>query len=115
MAFPDTGAHEKYPEVPQPRRHKSVVVGEFVDEIPQVAKGKWVVKTHVFAAQEGVKEALEKAMNHKGKALLLVEYNEGAPSRRRTLAELRALSMERSGYTEENGWIVRAVDGKVYV
>lgn len=116
MAFPDTGARDKYPTNPQPRRQKSVVVGEFVDEIPGLRKPtKWVTKTHVFAAQEGVKEALERAMAHKGKAMKLVEYNEGAPSRRRTLAELRVLSMERGGYTEENGWIVRAVEGVVYV
>lgn len=115
MAFPDTGARDKYPTNPQPRRHKSVVVGEFVDEIPQIAKGKWVTKTHVFAAQDGVKEALEKAMNHKGKAMVLVEYNEGAPSRKRTLAELRERAMIKSGYSEENGWVVRAVENKVYV
>lgn len=114
MAFPDTGARDIYPSNPQPRRHKSVVVGEFVDDIPQMT-GKVVARTHVFAAQEGVKEALEKAMEQKGRAMILVEYNEGAPSRRRSLAGLRALAMGRSGYTEENGWIVKAVENKVFV
>lgn len=115
MAFPDTGARDKYPTNPQPKRQKSVVVGEFVDKIPDLDKPKYVTRTHVFAAQEGVKEALEKAMAHKGRAMVLVEYNEGAPSRRRTLAELRVLAMGRSGYTEENGWIVKSVENRVYV
>src|SRR6476469_5522836 len=113
MALHDSQKRDKYPTNPQPRQQKSVVVAQFVDEIPKPPGGVGfkLTRTHIFAAQDGVKEALEKAMQHPKKAMLLLEYKEGAPSRRRTLAELRVMSMIKQGYTENNGWIVRAVDG----
>jgi hypothetical protein len=115
MALHDSHKRDIYPTNPNPRQQKSVVVAKFVDAIPESKRPPLVTKTHIFAAQDGVHEALEKAMQFPRKVMLLLEYREGAPSRRRTLAELRVLSMTKQGYTEANGWVVRAVDGSVYV
>ena len=114
MALHDSQKRDKYETIPNPRQHTSRVIAEFVDEIPAVVSKKFQ-RTTIFAAQDGVKEALEKAMHHPKKAMVLVEYDQGSPARRRTLADLRVLSMTKQGYTENNGWIVRAVEGKVYV
>ncbi len=115
MALHDSQKRDLYPTNPQPRAQKSTVIGEFVDVIPESRRPPLVTRTHIFAAQDGVKEALEKAMNQPRKPMLLLEYREGSPSRRRTLGDLRELSMKKQGYTENNGWVVRAVDGKVFV
>ena len=116
MALHDSQKRDQYETIPNPRTFKGRVVAEFVDAIPEVNNPtKGFKRTTIFAAQDGVKEALEKAMHHPKKAMLLVKYDEGAPSRRRTLAELRELAMKRQGYNESNGWVVRAVEGEVYV
>ncbi len=115
MALHDSQKRDQYETIPNPRQFKSKVIAEFVDAIPDIPKSPPFKRVTIFAAQDGVKEALQKAMNHPKKAMLLVEYDTGAPSRRRTLAELRELAMKRQGYNENNGWVVRAVEGKVYV
>ena len=94
---------------------KSKVIGEFVDAIPEVkSREGWGKDRTSWQAQEGVREALAKAFANPGKALLLLEYNEGAQSVRKKNAKLRVMSLERQGYTEENGWVIRAVDAKIY-
>jgi hypothetical protein len=94
---------------------KSTVIGEFVDAIPEVKSRQGFGKDRTsWAAQEGVREALAKAFANPGKAMLLLEYDEGAQSVRKKNAKLRVMSLERQGYTEDNGWIIRAVDAKIY-
>ena len=116
MALHHSEKRDQYPSNPQPYGFTSKVIAEFVDEIPKPKQNKLKkVRTHIFEAQEGVKEALEKAMQHRGKAMCLVEYVVGPPSRRRDQAKLRAMSLNKMGYSEANGWIVRAVDEKVFV
>ena len=94
---------------------KSKVVGEFVDGIPEPKKSHNIGNYRTsWQSQEGVKEALSKAFAHPGKAMELLDYTEGALSVRRKNAKLRVMSLERQGYTEDNGWTVRAVDTKIY-
>lgn len=94
---------------------KSKVIGEFVDEIPTVKSREGFGKQRTsWAPQEGVREALSKAFANKGKAMLLVHYNEGAKSVRKKNAELRVMSLNRQGYNEQNGWVIRNVEDKVY-
>lgn len=99
---------------------KSKVVAQFVDAIPDLppAYGGKEHRAPPFQKQEGVVEALTLAMQNKGRAMLLVEYDspDMSPSRRRQAAKMRARGLsEGQGYNENNGWIVRAVDNKVYV
>lgn len=97
---------------------KSKVVAEFVDAIPDMPKNlDPKFRAPPFKAQEGVKEALDKAFNAPGRALILVDYNiEGnSRSKVRALSEKRVEYLESQGYSEHNGWVVRAVSGKVYV
>lgn len=99
---------------------KSKVVAQFVDAIPDLppAYGGKEHRAPPFQAQEGFREAMTLAMQNKGRAMLLVEYSnpEMSPSKRRSAAKMRARGMiENQGYNENNGWIVRAVDNKVYV
>ncbi len=61
-----------------------------------------------------------KAFSHPGKAMILVDYDgkderKASPSRRRTMAELRAKSLIDQGYSERMGWTVRAVETRVFV
>jgi hypothetical protein len=95
---------------------KSKVVGEFVDGIPEVKKKSTFEKYRTsWEAQPGVKEALSKAFNNPGRAMELLDYTEGALSVRRKNAKLRVMSLvERQGYSEDNGWTIRAVDTKIY-
>lgn len=95
---------------------KSTVIGEFVDAIPEVERKNPLDPKYrtSWEAQKGVREAFSKAFANPGKAMLLVEYDQGAPSVRRKNAKLRVLSFTKQGYSEDNGWIVRAVDGKIY-
>lgn len=92
----------------------SKVIAEFVDEIPQ-PKDNLTGNRTSWQPQDGVKEALTLAMEHPRRAMLLVKYIEGPPSQRRSMAKRRAQAMVEQGYTEMNGWTVRAVDGDVYV
>lgn len=93
------------------------VQAEFVDEIPIVDPNDHFQgrKAPEFAPTPGVREALARAYDNPGKAMLLMEYIEGAPSKRRNMAELRVKALKKQGYSEQNGWIVRNVDAKVYV
>ena len=93
------------------------VKAEFVDAIPQRDRNdNWGGKKHMnWESTPGVKEALLQAYQTPGKAMLLLQYDEGAPSRRRTLAELRVGALQRQGYNEENGWVVKNVENRVYV
>ncbi len=96
---------------------KSTVKGEFVDEIPEVERKSLVdfnLTRTSWQAQAGVREALSKAFNNKGRAMLLVEYDQGAPSVKKKNAKLRVMSLHKQGYNEENGWEIRAVENKVY-
>lgn len=94
---------------------KSTVIGEFVEAIPEVKSRQGFGSQRTsWQAQEGVREALSKAFANPGRAMLLLEYDEGAQSVRKKNAKLRVMSLERQGYTEENGWIIRAVDAKIY-
>lgn len=93
---------------------KSKVVGEFVDAIPEPKKSNLNKYRTSWQSQEGVREALSKAFAHPGKAMELLDYTEGALSVRRKNAKLRVMSLEKQGYNEQNGWIVRAVDTKIY-
>lgn len=93
---------------------KSKVIGEFVDAIPERKYKPENLKRTSWAAQEGVREALSIAFANPGKAMLLVHYDQGAKSVRKKNADLRRMSLERQGYNEENGWIIRAVEEKVY-
>lgn len=95
----------------------SEVKAEFVDEIPNHDindnfKGR---RAPEFKPTPGVREALAQAFNTPGKAMLLMEYTEGAPSKRRTRAEMRVRALKDQGYSEQNGWIVRNVGFEVYV
>lgn len=102
------------PPQPQPRTLKSKVIAEFVDEIPEPKSNIDKTRTR-FEAQPGFREALMKAMNNPGRAMLLVEYDSGSKSKRRQLAEFRVKAMGDQGYNERNGWTVRAVDSRVFV
>ena len=93
------------------------VQGEFIDEIPvrdpnENFQGR---KAPEFMPTPGVREALQRAYENPKKAMLLMEYVEGAPSKRRNMADLRVKALKKQGYNEGNGWIVRSVDAKVYV
>lgn len=93
------------------------VKAEFVDEIPTVDpnanwKGR---KAPNWEPTPGVREGLALAFANPRKAMLLLEYVEGAPSKRRSMAEVRVLHLKNQGYSEQNGWIVKNVDNKVYV
>jgi hypothetical protein len=102
---------------PQVQRYhsKSKVIGEFVDAIPEVPKKFDYEKSRTsWERQPGIEAAFSKAFRNPGKALILVDYNEGAMSVRKKNAKLRVMSFNRQGYTEENGWIIRAVETKVY-
>src|SRR5688500_3901345 len=81
------------------RTMKSKVVAEFVDAIPDLPDNRgpnW----KSFEPQEGVKEALNAAFNAPGRAMILVEYDTGAPSQRRQSAKLRAKGLIDRGYSE---------------
>lgn len=94
---------------------KSTVIGEFVDAIPEVEKKINLNDTRTsWQAQAGVREALSKAFANKGRAMILVEYDQGAKSVRVKNAKLRVMSLEKQGYNEDNGWVIRAVEGRVY-
>lgn len=93
---------------------KSKVIGEFVDEIPEIKMADVEKYRQSWKPQEGVREALSIAFRNPGKAMLLLEYTEGAPSKKRGAARLRVRSLIDQGYSEQNGWIIRAVDAKVY-
>ena len=114
MALHESQKRDQYETIPNPRKFKSKVIAEFVDAIPEV-KHKEFKKVTIFAAQDGVKEALQKAMGQPKRAMLLVRYDEGSPGRKRALAEMRERAMKEQGYNENNGWIVRAVENEVYV
>lgn len=93
------------------------VNAEFVDEIPthdinDNFKGR---KAPNFQPTPGVREALQLAFENPRRAMLLMEYVEGAPSKRRNMAEMRVRVLKDQGYSERNGWIVKAVDAKVFV
>lgn len=105
------------PVQPQPFTPKSKVIAEFVDEIPKPKDRSGNLRTTSWEVQPGVREALIKAFNNPGKAMILVEYDAKglAPSKRRSQAKLRVMALERQGYTEQAGWVVKAVDNKVYV
>lgn len=90
---------------------------EFVDEIPERPdvenfQGR---KAPNFQPTPGVREALARAYENPKRAMLLMEYIEGAPSKRRNMAEMRVRALKEQGYSEMNGWIVKAVDSRVYV
>lgn len=96
------------------RTMKSTVIAEFVDAIPDLPDNRgpgW----KPFGPQPGVKEALDKAYNAPGHPLILVEYDQGSKSQRRKLAERRVEFLRDQGYSEMAGWVVRAVEGIVYV
>lgn len=100
------------------RTMKSKVIAEFVDEIPPMPMNLDLSKKAApFQRQEGVKEALDMAFNAPGRAMILVDYNIPGTSRSqgRILADRRAESLANQGYGEKSGWVVRAVDGRVYV
>lgn len=93
------------------------VQAEFVDEIPDYDlndnfKGK---KAMEWQPTPGVREALQRAYESPRRAMLLMEYVEGSPSKRRANATMRVTALKKQGYSEENGWVVRSVDAKVYV
>lgn len=93
---------------------KSKVVAEFVDDMPERPEpfgGKRVI----FQRQEGFTEAMTLAMQNPGRAMLLLEYKDGPKSKDRSRAKARVMGMEAQGYSERNGWTVRAVENKVYV
>ena len=108
---PDT-----YPQQPQPRTFKATVVAEFVDEMPAATHDPRDTKTS-WEPQSGFKEALQKAFEHPGRAMLLVKYESKGDSRskRRGMAKLRAKSLDDQGYSKRMGWDVRAVENEVYV
>ncbi len=93
------------------------VKAEFVDEIPTVdPNDNWKGRKHPdFIPTPGVREAMKRAYEHPKKAMLLMEYIEGAPSKRRNMAEMRVRALKSQGYSENNGWIVKSVEAKVYV
>lgn len=90
---------------------------EFVDEIParpdsENFQGR---QAPSFQPTPGVREALMRAYENPKRAMKLMEYVEGAPSKRRNMAEMRVRALKNQGYNEQNGWIVRNVDAVVYV
>lgn len=93
---------------------KSKVIGEFVDKIPEIKMADIEKYRQSWKPQEGVREALSIAFRNPGKAMLLLEYTEGAPSKKKGAARLRVRSLTDQGYSEQNGWIIRAVDNRVY-
>lgn len=96
---------------------KSKVVAQFVDAIPPLPEpyGGSQHRAAPFQPQEGLKEALSLAMANKGRAMKLLEYTDGPKSKDKSRAKIRALGLTNQGYTENNGWVVRAVDNAVYV
>lgn len=96
---------------------KSKVVAQFVDAIPDLppAYGGKEHRAPPFQAQEGLKEALTLAMQNKGRAMKLLEYTDGPKSKDKSRAKVRAMGLVNQGYTENNGWVIRAVDNAVYV
>jgi hypothetical protein len=96
------------------RTMKSKVVAEFVDEIPPMPDNLGD-KRMVFQRQEGVREALDMAFNTPGRAMVLVEYDQGSPSQRRNNAKSRVEMLNKQGYSEKSGWVVVARENKVYV
>lgn len=93
-------------------QYKSKVVAEFVDEMPDYDGTKHLTP---FESQPGLKEAMIKAMNNPGRAMKLVEYCEGPRSKWKSMAKIRAKGLQERGYSEENGWDIRAVENIVYV
>ena len=93
------------------------VKAEFVDEIPvRDPNANWKGrKAPDFIPTPGVREAMMRAFQNPRKAMLLLEYTEGAPSKRRNMAEMRVRALKSQGYSENNGWIVVARENKVYV
>lgn len=93
------------------------VKAEFVEEIPKLDPNEnWKGRKHPdFTPTPGVREAMARAYDNPGRAMLLLEYVEGAPSKRRNMAEMRVRALKSQGYIENAGWIVRSVDAKVYV
>lgn len=91
---------------------KSTVIAKFVDEIPPDDKSVHLLP---FQPQEGFQEGLELAMANPGRAMLLVTYDVDSPSKCRGQAKLRARGLVEKGYSEVNGWTVRAVEDSVYV
>lgn len=104
------------PEQKQAYGFRSTIIAEFVDAIPErTQKFNYNDTRTQWQQQPGVKEAFSLAMQNPNRALLMMEYNEGSPSRRRNQATNRVRAfVERQGYTEDNGWVIRAVDNKVY-
>lgn len=99
---------------PNPRKFKSKVVAQFVERMPETGQAHHLT---AFTAQEGVAEALEQAFMSKGRAMLLLTYNDekDSKSQQKSQARSRVLDLQRQGYTAEAGWIVRAADNRVYV
>ena len=93
------------------------VKAEFVDEIPtRDPNDNWHGKrAEPFQPTPGVREALQLAFNNPKKSMLLMEYKEKAPSKCRSMAELRVMHLKEQGYSERNGWIVKNVGPCVYV
>jgi hypothetical protein len=93
------------------------VKAEFVDEIPVLDPNEnWKGRKHPdFIPTPGVREAMMLAFKNPKRAMLLMEYVEGAPSKRRNMAEMRVRALKEQGYSERNGWIVVAREAKVYV
>ena len=90
---------------------------EFVDEIPEdnaIAKFQGRMAPS-FKPTPGVREAMLRAFENPRRAMKLMEYVEGAPSKRKNMAEMRVRALKEQGYNEGNGWTVRAVDATVYV
>ena len=95
---------------------KSKVVAEFVEEIPAPdPNANFKGRRISWQPQEGVRAALDLAFQNPRRAMLLVEYDQGAPSKRRSMATLRVRALNEQGYNGKNGWIVKAVENKVYV
>lgn len=98
------------------RTYKSKVIAEFVDGIPdEDPKANFKGKMNVYTPQEGVREALDMAFNAPGRAMVLVEYDQGPPSQRRNNAKSRVEMLNKQGYSEKSGWVVVARENKVYV
>ena len=93
-------------------QYKSRVVAEFVEEMPAYDSTEHLKP---FEAQPGVREAMMKAMANPGRAMKLVEYCEGPRSKWKSMAKIRAKGLQERGYSEENGWDIRAVDNCEYV
>ena len=101
---------------PNDRTLKSRVVAEFVDEIPKPKFHDIQKHRQSFESQPGFREAMMKAMNNPGRAMLLVTYDvDKSKSKQRNLAKLRVWNLEQQGYSEQAGWTIKAVDNMVYV